>query len=133
MSMRKNVLLADRDESVRKMVGRVLESAGYSVTQAGTPAEAVAGLREARPDLVVWDLEMPPAADPQRLEFTGPSEQPVPVVGTTAWPNQEEKAVRKGITTLLEKPLDLALLLQTIQHLLATRDQHGDRPLAAAT
>lgn len=115
--MKKKILLADDDESVRKMLGRVLESAGYAVTQAGTGEQMAAQLRAERPDLVVWDLEMDASLNSEGRTALG-LEGTVPVVAMTAWPAPNAKAVPRGISRLLEKPLDLPLLLQTIQDLL---------------
>jgi len=128
--MQKSILLVEDDEPVRRMVGRVLESAGYAVTQVGTSAEAAAGLSTA--DLVVWDLEMPSPAGTETPGFQGQSEDAVPVVGITAWPNQTEQAARRGISALMEKPLDLGLLLNTIDNLLRAQEQRGANRLASA-
>ncbi|HWI57213.1 MAG TPA: response regulator, partial [Bacillota bacterium] len=59
--MKKQILLADEDESVRKMVARVLETAGYAVALAHTGSEAVARVRDRPPDLVLLDLMVPNA------------------------------------------------------------------------
>jgi DNA-binding response OmpR family regulator len=130
--MKKKILLADDDESVRKMVSRVLESAGYTVTLAGTGEQAAAQFRAERPDLVVWDLEMPALAGQEGLGLEGPADEPVPVIATTVWPKAQAKTVPRGISTLLEKPLDLALLLKTIQELLTRREQPSAHRLASA-
>ena len=51
--MKKRILLADDDDSVRKMVGRVLESEDYA--GAGpTGLEAVAQALSGEPDLSCW-------------------------------------------------------------------------------
>jgi len=118
LSMKKSILLAEHDDSVRKMVGRVLESAGYAVTPAGTRDEAAARFRTAAPDLVVWDLEITSSSGTEAIDFKAQLDRSVPVLGTTAWPNQAERAARCGISALLEKPLDLGNLLNTIEALL---------------
>lgn len=47
----------------------------------------------------------------------------VPVILITARPHQYDEAMRRRIDTLMEKPLHLPLLLQTIQRLLADSDE----------
>ena len=116
--MNKRVLLADDDESVRKMVGRVLESAGYHVLQASTGTEAVAKFRTGQPHLVLLDLKMPDQEGWEAFEQLSHYDPLVPVIVITAWPNQYDEAVQRGIDALMEKPLDIPLLLQTIQKLL---------------
>jgi DNA-binding NtrC family response regulator len=133
LPMQKSILLVEDDEPVRRMVGRVLESAGYAVTQVGTSAEAAVGLRTAPPDLVVWDLEMASPGGTEELGCQGQSEHSVPVIGITAWPNQAEKAACKGISALMEKPLDIGLLLNTIHDLLVACEQGSTGPLTAVS
>lgn len=130
--MKKKILLADDDDSVRTMIGRVLESAGYVVTQASSTEQAAAEFCAARPDLVVWDLEMPAVGGPRALELEGPAGSGVPVVAMTAWPAPNLKSVPQGVAALVEKPLDLSLLLKTIQDLLQTREPNGVSRLAPA-
>jgi DNA-binding response OmpR family regulator len=120
--MKKRILLADDDESVRRMVARVLESAGYAVMLAGTGAEAVSRFEAVRADLVLLDLKMPDEEGWAGFEQISRVNGMAPVIVMTAWPNQYERAVRRGVDALMEKPLDLPLLLQTIHKLLADRN-----------
>ncbi|PPK66134.1 response regulator transcription factor [Actinokineospora auranticolor] len=54
-----SVLVVDDDETVRDVVRRYLENAGYAVTVAGDGTEALRRCAAARPDLVVLDVMMP--------------------------------------------------------------------------
>jgi DNA-binding NtrC family response regulator len=117
--MNKTILLADDDASVRKMVARVLETAGYSVTQAGTGREAIARCVARQPNLVLLDLKLAEEDGWEVFEQVSRLNPMLPVIVITAWPNQYEEAVRRGIDALMEKPLDMPLLLQTIHDLLA--------------
>jgi phosphoserine phosphatase RsbU/P len=114
----KRILIADEDESVRKMVARVLESAGYSTVLAGDGREAVAKSRAAQPDLILLDVKMPEQGGWEAFEQISEAADLIPVIVITAWPDQYKQAVRRGIDALMEKPLDLPLLLQTIESLL---------------
>jgi DNA-binding response OmpR family regulator len=116
--MKKRILLADDDESVRKMVGRVLESVGYQVLMASTGRETVAKFRAGKPDLILLDLKMPDQEGWEAFEQVNHEDALVPVVVITAWPNQYDQAVKRGIDALMEKPLDMQLLLETIESLL---------------
>jgi two-component system response regulator MtrA len=121
--MKKQILLADDDESVRKMVGRVLESAGYEVLHACSGNEAVTKFRNNRPDLVLLDLKMPDQEGWETFDQLSHCDAMVPVIVITAWPNQYEVAVQRGIDALMEKPLDMPVLLRTIQGLLEEPEQ----------
>jgi len=121
--MKKRILLADDDESVRRMVARVLEGAGYAVIMAGNAAEAVSRFRSSQPDLVLLDLKMPDKDGWSVFEDISAVDPLAPVVIITAWPNQYGEAVRRGIDALMEKPLDLERLLDILQKLLTESEQ----------
>ena len=53
------VLLVDDDDGVRRVLGKLLESAGFKVAQAKSGREALDTLGRERFDVLVLDLEMP--------------------------------------------------------------------------
>ncbi len=128
--MKRNILLADDEASVRKLVARVLESADYGVVTAANGQEALAKYRARRPCLVVLDLKMPDQDGWQTFEEMRRVDPQVPVVVITAWPNQAEQAARRGMDALLEKPLDMQLLLETIRELFEEPPQSRHQRLA---
>ena len=116
--MKERILLADGDEAVRKMLARVLESAGYVVLHANTPSQAASQLNSARPDLVLLDIQSPDDDGWFACEAITHAAPSVPVIVITSWPNQSELALERGVAFLMEKPFDMSLLLQNIQELL---------------
>lgn len=120
--MAKIILLADDDPSVRRMVGRVLETEGYHVVPASTGDEAVSRFLNGPPDLVLLDLNMPERDGWEAWHLMSSLHPMVPAIVITARPNQFEYANRLRIDALMEKPLDLHLLLETISQLLAESD-----------
>ena len=122
--MSKTILLADDDPSVRTMVGRVLETEGYEVVPASSGNEAVARFLNGPPDLVLLDLNMPEKDGWEAWHLMNSLHPMVPAIIITARPNQYECANGLRIDALMEKPLDLHLLLQTISQLLAESDAH---------
>lgn len=126
--MKKRILLADDDESVRKMVARVLELASYEVLVAATGLEAVKLFRKQSPDLALLDLRMPELGGWEVFELIHQMNAAVPVVVITAWPDQQQQARQRGIDGLMEKPLDLVRLLERIEELLSeTEEQRTQR------
>jgi DNA-binding response OmpR family regulator len=111
------ILIADDDGSVRRMVARVLETAGYTAIQTATWRETVISCRTLRPSLVLLDLEMLPAAGWTVLRVIRRGSNPVPVIGFTAWADQHDTAIRWAVDVLMDKPLDLGFLLHTIKEL----------------
>jgi CheY-like chemotaxis protein len=53
------ILVVDDEPDLRFILRRIFERAGHEVTDAGHGADALACLRESRPDLVVTDMMMP--------------------------------------------------------------------------
>jgi len=117
--MKKRILLADDDPGVRQMLGRVLESEHYEVVTAGTGREATAKFLANLPDLVLLDLNMPDQDGWEAFDLMADRRPYVPVIVITARPHQYQSAVDYGIDALMEKPLNLPLLLNTIADLLA--------------
>src|SRR5260221_13869276 len=117
--MTKRILLADDDAGVRHMLGRVLESEHYEVVTAGTGREAAARFLDKLPDLVLLDLNMPDQDGWEAFDLMTDRRPFVPVIVITARPQQYQSAVDYGIDALMEKPLNLPLLLATITDLLA--------------
>src|ERR1043166_1790151 len=131
--MKAKILVADDDEPVRKMVARVLESGGYKAIQAGTGREAVAKFRANQPALVLLDLKMPEEGGWSAFDEFSRIDPMMPVIIITAWPDQYEQAVRRGIDALMEKPLDLPLLLETIVDLLSESEEQRTKRLTDRT
>jgi DNA-binding response OmpR family regulator len=125
----KKILLADGDEPVRRMVARVLETAGYTPLLAASAREAVLTFRTGLPDLVLLDLTMPDEEGWKAFEQMARIDPSVPVIVVTARPNQSEQALQRGIDSLMEKPLDLTHLLQTISDLLVESESQRTQRL----
>jgi DNA-binding response OmpR family regulator len=75
--------------------------------------------------LAILDLQTPDKEDWAVLESVTRLAPVMPVVALTMWSNQQERANGGGIDALLEKPLDLLLLLDTIRELLAQSETRG--------
>jgi DNA-binding response OmpR family regulator len=116
--MKDRILLADGDEPVRRMLARVLESAGYVVLHASTVSQAANQLHSVRPDLLLLDMQSPKDDGWLACETITHTAPNVPVIVITSWPNQSELALERGVHVLMEKPLDMSLLLKNIQELL---------------
>jgi len=116
--MKRRILLADDDESVRKMVGRVLESEDYDVLFARTGHEAMNQAVTGSPDLVLLDLGMPDKDGWEALRLIDRLQPCIPVIVITARPNEHERAIRAGVEAFMEKPLDPPTLLKVIRDVL---------------
>jgi DNA-binding response OmpR family regulator len=107
--MKKVVLIADDDVAVRTMLGRFLESEGFNVVFASNGRQAISEFLIMPYDLLLLDA----------LSKLHPM---MPIIIMTALPHQQEHAERAGVDALLEKPLDLPFLLDTIHQVLARHE-----------
>ncbi len=111
------ILFVEGDEAVRKLLGRVLETAGYSVFSCSA-REAAQRFRVVSPDLVLLDLTQPEGESGKALDDMASGEALVPVIVTTGCLGQPKESVRQKVSAFMEKPLDPKQLLQTIENLL---------------
>jgi two-component system, sensor histidine kinase len=123
--IKSKILLADDDTSVREMLGRVLESEHYDVVYARTGRETAAKFIANLPDLVLLDLNMPDRDGWDAFDLMNRTHPSVPVIVITAKPQQHQHATQLGIDALMEKPLNLPVLLAIIANLLA--ESESDR------
>ncbi len=119
----KRVLIVDDDASVRQSISGVLQNAGYEVLQAGDGQEALAKFNAKEIDLLLLDLNMPNKSGWDTFEgFTGKNPT-LPTIIITGQSRQSEMAMAAGVGALMEKPLDVSQLLQTMQELLTEPEE----------
>lgn len=100
------------------MLSRLLAEEGYQTRTASNGSEAIAMI-DASTDLVLLDLQMPGKDGWETFEWLTCKYPWLPAILITARTNQYFPAIATGVDALLEKPLDLGRLLDTIRALLA--------------
>lgn len=113
------ILVADDDASIRESLGKLLRNSGYQVTFAADGQEAIEKFDADQINLVLLDLQMPNKSGWDAFERVTATNPLVPVIIITGRQNQQELAAGAGVGTLMQKPLDVPALLQTIAKLLA--------------
>ena len=114
-----SLLLIDDSLSIRKFVGRMLESAGYEVD---TAVDGEDGLRKASARnyrLIITDLEMPKLNGYeviQGLRSRAQTQQtPIIVMTTRAGDKHRQMALNIGASAYITKPVDERALIQEIE------------------
>ena len=116
------ILLADDDRHARKLFGTVLIDEGYSVTFATEGYEAVVALRDQDIDLVLTDLKMPNVEGVEVVEKLRALNLSIPIVVVTGFASElGERAMDAGASAVLEKPVDLNKLKETLREFLGQR------------
>jgi DNA-binding NtrC family response regulator len=114
----KKVLIVDDDEAVREAIGSVLRHAGYQALQSGDGQDALAAFDPKQIDLLLLDLNLPNKSGWDAFEAFTNLNPMLPVIIITGQARQSEMARAAGVGALMEKPLDVAQLLQTMEELL---------------
>ncbi|MGO9111785.1 MAG: diguanylate cyclase [Thermoguttaceae bacterium] len=105
----RHVLLADDDTATRRIVARILETAGYQVHQANNGQAALDALRNDPPDFLITDWQMPgmDGLELCRAVRHEPLERYVYLMIVTSKSETKDmvQAIAAGADTFLAKPL----------------------------
>ena len=117
-----SLLLIDDSLSIRKFVGRMLESAGYEVD---TAVDGEDGLHKASAQnyrLIITDLEMPKLNGYEVIQGlrsrTQTQQTPIIVMTTRAGDKHRQMALNIGASSYIAKPVDERALIQEIERLI---------------
>jgi len=114
----KRILLVDDERSIRESLSKILGAENYEVVLAENGHEAIEKHGAQRIDLLILDLNMPVKNGWDTLDWLVKIDPVLPVVIITGRSNQRALAETAGADALMEKPLDVSLLLQTIRELM---------------
>jgi len=116
--MKKTILIADDDASVRKALGKVLGDEGYQVILAANDREAIERFEFGSVDLLLLDIGLPIRNGWNTLERITSQALAFPIIIVIGKANPCDMAVAAGIGAVMEKPLDVPQLLKMIEGLL---------------
>jgi len=122
--MNKKILIVDDDRSILDSLSKLLRLEGYDVALADDGQTAVEKILQEHIDLLLLDLGLPLKDGSVTLNWLKQVNLLSPVVIITGRSHQRELAEKAGADALMEKPLDVPRLLQTIQELV-------DEPVAS--
>jgi len=116
--MRAKILVADDSATMRMIVTSVLEEQGWEVRAASDGREALMMAREQRPDLVVTDWNMPIMGGLEVVQWLRACDEscgvPILVLSTEDDAQSQRAARQLDVNGWLYKPVDPALLVQTV-------------------
>ncbi|GAA4536638.1 response regulator transcription factor [Amycolatopsis samaneae] len=126
------VLVVDDDETVRDVVRRYLEVAGFTVDMAGDGAEGLAKFASREPDLVVLDVMMPGVNGLEVCRRLRQTSQ-VPIVLLTALGEEENRiaGLQLGADDYVTKPFSPKELALRVASVLRRARMPRPRPAAA--
>ncbi len=134
--MSTRILIVDDETNIRRMVGALLKSEGFEVSDAPNGNAGLLAIPEVHPDIILLDLMMPPGPDGlATLEQIRKGDRDIPVIMMSGKAQLADavRAVQMGAFQFLEKPLapeSLLVALRSAETLVRT--QAENRSLRAA-
>ncbi len=125
------VLFVDDEPDARELVEEFLSSRGAEVSTAASSEEALARLREARPDILISDIGMPKENGLTLMHRIRqlPAEEGggIPAIAVTGLASLEDarRAIAAGFQEHLPKPLQLDKLIDALTRLARAREFTG--------
>jgi CheY-like chemotaxis protein len=125
--LKPGVLIVDDDADIRQLIAAEIEAEHpeYEILEAHNGFAAGERIGSARPDVVILDLRMPglDGYEVCRWIKSSPEIMDTGVIAITAYPSPgaEKHIIECGARTCLSKPLDMALLLQEVDAVIAER------------
>jgi CheY-like chemotaxis protein len=122
------VLIVDDEVNLRFTAERALRRAGHVADSASTVRQAMERLRGQPYDVVICDLKMPGGDGAELIEWVGSHTPSTRVLVVSAYITEELRGlytISMGIR-LVEKPVELATLVQLVEEIGARRGFYGN-------
>ncbi|MDX1930902.1 MAG: response regulator [Pirellulaceae bacterium] len=119
----KRILVVEDSPTTRVQIAKALEAAGFDVLTAEDGEQAIAAVFEYHPELVVLDVVLPKKNGYQVCRtIKSDPDLALKVVIATAKDQEKDRiwSGRQGADAYLSKPIDMELLVATVQRLTAT-------------
>jgi signal transduction histidine kinase/CheY-like chemotaxis protein/ligand-binding sensor domain-containing protein len=113
------ILVVDDDDGIRSLLKQELGDAGYQLEEASNGKEALAKVREVKPNLIILDVMMPEmnGFDVAAVLKNDPQTMDIPII-ILSIVQDKSRGFRIGVDRYLTKPIDTGLLFSEIGHLL---------------
>ncbi len=121
---KKQILVVDDEQNLRRVLSAQLVRDGYDVHEAGDGEDATSFLKEHHIDLVITDLKMPKVGGMELLRAALRDDPSRPVIMLTAYATIENavEALKTGAFDFITKPFDQNEVRQIVRKALRTRD-----------
>lgn len=117
----KTVLIVDDESGIVEVLELILADAGYRVLSALNGQEALTRMEQITPDAVIMDFMMPIMDGAELLQrmISHDGFKSIPVIMTSAMPEESVKQRCSGYRVFLRKPFKSDKLLDALQQLLS--------------
>lgn len=122
--MSNRILLIEDNEQNRYLAKFLLERQGYQVDSAADGASGVRAASQQLPNLILLDIQLPQmdgyAVARALREIRELDGTPIVAVTSYAMVGDREKSLASGCDGYIEKPIDPATFVSTIEHIVST-------------
>jgi FixJ family two-component response regulator len=116
------IRVVDDDESVRRSVGDLLRSVGFSVAAYGSAQDFLADDQAEAPGCLVLDVHLPDLTGLDLQRKLADTRRSLPIVFLTGMGDipMSVRAIKSGAVEFLTKPFDTQVLLQAVRQAIET-------------
>jgi two-component system, cell cycle response regulator DivK len=111
----RRILIVDDDETNQRLFKAILEANGYEILQAYDGANCIEIAKEAQPDIILMDIQMPKidGAEAFKRLQAEPLTRDIPVIALTSYAmtDDREKFLLIGFRDYIAKPVPIDDLL----------------------
>jgi two-component system, cell cycle response regulator DivK len=127
--MKRTILLIEDNEQNLYLATFLLKQNGFDVVQARSGPEGISLAGQARPDLVILDIQLPQMDGyaVARALRQNPALKEVPIVAVTSYamPGDRERSLEAGCNGYIEKPINPDTFRTQIEEFLKARPDDG--------
>jgi CheY-like chemotaxis protein len=115
------ILIIEDDEEMRSLLKDLLEDEGYQTESADNGSEAFGKLAREYFDLIITDIRMPGLTGLDILPGIRRLQPGIPIIVITAFGSEEvhRKALERGATAYMEKPVHIHQLGELIHQMIS--------------
>jgi DNA-binding response OmpR family regulator len=118
-AVKPKILVVDDDPQIRESLHKVLCAEGYDVVLAANGREGIEKFQTGRTGLLLLDVSLPDMSGWDVFAAVTLLDPVLPILIVTGRNDQDQVVMLSGVGALIEKPLDVPRLLQTIADMLA--------------
>jgi len=125
MGERARILVVDDDETIRTVLGTILEEKGFTVDTAENGNEGIEKTKTNFYNLALIDIRLPDMEGTQvlaKMKDTAPRTRTIIITGFPSLQNSVE-ALNKGAHAYIMKPFDMGNVLKTVEEQLKKQEE----------
>ena len=128
MAQRKTLLIVDDDQDLRGAIAEQLQAESFDTVEAATAAEGVRLAREAKPDLILLDVDLPDMDGREACRLLRKDGVSTPIIMLTGQSSDADTVLglESGANDYVTKPFRFAVLLARIRAHLRSHEQSED-------